>query len=210
MRVPHFLMFTLGLSAALALFGCSRESSVKENVNLKNNHSRVFAFDKRVEDGQSFIDAMADTPVNEADTIPDTLTVTVNDTVYLIGLLPYNVDKIYRFQWTLTKKNGKDTTVVGDNAAIVHKLAVSELGPTGLAVTECLHAKITAKGVHRLGADAVKADRLLEHLAVVLGTCIELADRLHQLAQRDAAAIVAYADTPLGKVYLHLYFLAIA
>ncbi len=118
MRVPHFLMFTLGLSAALALFGCSRESSVKENVNLKNNHSRVFAFDKRVEDGQSFIDAMADTPVNEADTIPDTLTVTVNDTVYLIGLLPYNVDKIYRFQWTLTKKNGKDTTVVGDNAKL--------------------------------------------------------------------------------------------
>ena len=93
MRVPHFLMFTLGLSAALALFGCSRESSVKENVNLKNNHSRVFAFDKRVEDGQSFIDAMADTPVNEADTIPDTLTVTVNDTVYLISVPPYNVDK---------------------------------------------------------------------------------------------------------------------
>ena len=42
MRVPQFLLFTLGLSAMMALFGCSRESSVKENVNLKNNHSRVY------------------------------------------------------------------------------------------------------------------------------------------------------------------------
>ena len=116
MRVPHFLLFTLGLSATLALFGCSRESSVKENVNLKNNHSRVFAFNEPIEDPQAFADSMANVAANEADTIPDTLTVTVNDTVYLIGLLPYNVDKIYRFQWTLTKKNGKDTVVIGDNA----------------------------------------------------------------------------------------------
>lgn len=116
MRVPHFLLFTLGLSATLALFGCSRESSVKENVNLKNNHSRVFAFDKPIEDAQAFADSMTNVAASEADTIPDTLTVTVNDTVYLIGLLPYNVDKIYRFQWTLTKKNGKDTTIIGDNA----------------------------------------------------------------------------------------------
>ena len=116
MRVPHFLLFTLGLSATLALFGCSRESSVKENVNLKNNHSRVFAFNEPIEDPQAFADSMANVATSEADTIPDTLTVTVNDTVYLIGLLPYNVDKIYRFQWTVTKKNGKDTTIIGDNA----------------------------------------------------------------------------------------------
>ena len=104
MRVPHFLSFTLGLSAMLAFFGCSRESSVKENVNLKNNHSRVFAFNTPIENPSAFADSMANTAVNEADSIPDTLTVTVNDTVYLIGLLPYNVDKISRFQWTVTKK----------------------------------------------------------------------------------------------------------
>ena len=110
MRVPHFLLFTLGLSAALAIFGCSRESSVKENVNLKNNHSRVFAFNTPVEDTQAFVDSIANTP-SENDTIPDTLTVTVNDTVYLIGVLPYHVDKIYSFLWTFTKKDGKDTTI---------------------------------------------------------------------------------------------------
>ena len=116
MRVPHFLLFTLGLSASLALFGCSRESSVKENVNLKNNHSRVFIFDSPIKDPTAFADSMANVAVAEADTIPDTLTVTVNDTVYMIGLLPYNVDKIFRFQWTLTKKDGKDTTIIGGNA----------------------------------------------------------------------------------------------
>lgn len=116
MRVPHFLSFTLGLSAMLAFFGCSRESSVKENVNLKNNHSRVFAFNTPIENPSAFADSMANTAVNEADSIPDTLTVTVNDTVYLIGLLPYNVDKISRFQWTVTKKDGKDTIIIGGNA----------------------------------------------------------------------------------------------
>ena len=89
MRVPHFWLFTLGLSATLAIFGCSRESSVKENVNLKNNHSRVFAFKDPIPDPQAFADSMANTAVMEADTIPDTLTVTVNDSVYLIAVLPY-------------------------------------------------------------------------------------------------------------------------
>ena len=53
----------------LAFFGCSRESSVKENVNLKNNHSRVFAFDKPIP--ETFIDSLTNAPVNEADSIPD-------------------------------------------------------------------------------------------------------------------------------------------
>ena len=90
MRVPQFLLFTLGLSAMMALFGCSRESSVKENVNLKNNHSRVFVFNEPIPDPQAFADSMANTAVMEADTIPDTLTVTINDTVYMIGIKARN------------------------------------------------------------------------------------------------------------------------
>ena len=116
MRVPHFLVLLFGLFVVVALSSCSRESSVKENVNLKNNHSRVFVFDSPIQDPQAFADSMANTVANNTDTIPDTLTVTINDSVYLIGLLPYNIDKIYRFQWTLTKKDGKDTTIIGNNA----------------------------------------------------------------------------------------------
>ncbi len=119
MRVPHFLTLFVGLIAMTTLFGCSRESSVKENVSLRNNHSRVFAFKEPIENPQAFADSMANTPVSETDSIPDTLTVTVNDTVYLIGLLPYNVDKIYAFQWVLAqKKQDKvvDTTIATNNA----------------------------------------------------------------------------------------------
>ena len=114
MRVPHLLLTTLGLTAMTVLFGCSRESSVKENVNLKNNHSRVFVFNKPIEDPQAFADSMANTL--STDTIPDTLTVTINDSVYMIGILPYNIEKIYRFQWTLTKNDGKDTIIISNNS----------------------------------------------------------------------------------------------
>ena len=120
MRVPHFLLFALGLIVLVAFFGCSRESSVKENVNLKNNHSRVFVFREPIQDPQAFADSMANTAAMEADTIPDTLTVTVNDSVYLIGLLPYFVDKIFRFEWVFTQTDDNDSTVsisvTGENA----------------------------------------------------------------------------------------------
>ncbi|MCQ2106300.1 MAG: hypothetical protein MJZ26_10970 [Fibrobacter sp.] len=115
MREFKFLAIFLGLAALLSLESCSRESSVKENVNLKNNHSRVFAQREAFEDPQAFADSIANTAVDKADTIPDTLTVTVNDTIYLMGILPRNVDKIYRFQWNLTKSDGKDTVIIGDN-----------------------------------------------------------------------------------------------
>ena len=113
MRVPHFLLFTLGLIFMVAFFGCSRESSVKENVNLKNNHSRVFIFKERIEDLKTFKDSI--TAITEMDTLPDTLTVTINDSVYMIGVLPYYEDKIYGFEWILTKKDGKDTSIIGNN-----------------------------------------------------------------------------------------------
>ena len=118
MRVPHFLLFALGVFFMVAFYGCSRESSVKENVNLKNNHSRVFVFKEAIPDVQAFVDSMTNTAVSEADTIADTLTVTVNDTVYLLGVLPYFVDKIYGFEWVLSKKDGKDTTIAGKNAVL--------------------------------------------------------------------------------------------
>ena len=120
MRVPHFLILFVSLVTMATLSGCSRESSVKENVNLKNNHSRVFTFNEPIQDVQAFVDSVTNTAVSEADTIPDTLTVTVNDTVYLIGLLPDSsiVKKIYLFEWILTKKDGKDTSLTGKYAKL--------------------------------------------------------------------------------------------
>ncbi len=116
MRSRHFIVFFVVSCILTLLASCSRESPLKENVNLKNNHSRVFASTTNFENPQAFLDSLANTTANANDTLPDTLTVSINDTVYLMGVLPRNVDKIYRFQWNLTKKDGKDSIIVGDNA----------------------------------------------------------------------------------------------
>lgn len=111
MKVKSLITLFLASTALLFLDSCSRESPIKENTGLKNNHSRVFISKNPFKDPQAFLDSMANTAVVESDTIPDTLTVTVNDTVHLLGMLPRFVDKIYRFQWNLTKANGKDSTI---------------------------------------------------------------------------------------------------
>lgn len=116
MGLHRFLTIVLDLALLGALVNCSRESPLKENVSLQNNHSRVYVSTTNFENPQAFLDSLANTPVNEADSLPDTLTVSINDTVYMMGILPRNVDKIYRFQWNLTKKDGKDTVIIGDNA----------------------------------------------------------------------------------------------
>ncbi|MCF0225550.1 MAG: hypothetical protein HUK20_14885 [Fibrobacter sp.] len=116
MRFTRLSVLILGLVVLAIFASCSRESSVKENVNLKNNHSRVFALKEPFKDPQAFVDSIANTPADPNDSIPDTLTVTINDTIYLMGILPYHVEKIYRFQWNLKKSNGKDSIIVTENA----------------------------------------------------------------------------------------------
>lgn len=116
MRKSRYLTLLFGILAIAGLTNCSRESSVKEDVSLQNNHSRVFAQREAFDDPKAFADSMANTAFDSSDSLSDTLTVTVNDTVYLMGILPRNVDKIYRFQWNLTKADGKDTVILGNNA----------------------------------------------------------------------------------------------
>lgn len=89
----------LALAACLvALFACSRESSIVENVRLRNNHSIVFAFDHPFENAEAFADSIT-TMTLPADSVADTITVTVGDSVYFMGFLPLYADKIYRFEW---------------------------------------------------------------------------------------------------------------
>ena len=94
------------------LFGCSRESSIKENVNLRNNHSVVFAFNKPFENAEAFADSIINLSNPDSVLVYDTLTITVNDTVYLMGFLRYNSDKVYRYIWHFEEpydKDNKDT-----------------------------------------------------------------------------------------------------
>lgn len=109
MRLRLFLAF---IACTLLFFGCSRESSIKENVNLRNNHSVVFAFRTPFEDPDAFADSIANLANPDSVIAHDTLTVTINDTVYLMGFLKYNADKIYRYAWLFTNPND---TVVTEN-----------------------------------------------------------------------------------------------
>ena len=103
----------LALAACIAvLYGCSRESSIVENPRLRNNHSIVFAFDKPFDNAEAFADSIrhADMP---ADSIADTITVTVNDSVYFMGFLPLYAEKIYRFEWIFG-----DSVITSENTRV--------------------------------------------------------------------------------------------
>lgn len=114
MKVKSLISLFMATTALLFLDSCSRESPLKENVGLQNNHSRVFASREPFKDAQAFVDSIANTPV-DTNLTPDTLTVTINDSVYLIGVLPRFVEKIYLFQWNV--EDGDSTvSIKGDNA----------------------------------------------------------------------------------------------
>lgn len=93
-----------------------------ENVNLRNNHSIVFAFDHPFENAEAFADSIM-TATLPADSVPDTITVTVGDSVYFMGFLPLYADKIYRFEWifgdsVITSQNTAPQSWAYDSAGI--------------------------------------------------------------------------------------------
>lgn len=111
MQLRKLCLFA-GLTLCLAaLFGCSRESSIKENVNLKNNHSVVFAFNTPIENEEEFADSIANLANPDSVLSFDTLTVTINDPVYFMGFLRYNSEKIYRYAWRFTSELDAEDSV---------------------------------------------------------------------------------------------------
>ncbi|MCF0216077.1 MAG: hypothetical protein HUK21_06345 [Fibrobacteraceae bacterium] len=101
-----------------SLSSCSREDSIKANSKLRENHSVVFTSTEPF--SKDFIESL---PEQDSVLVKDTITVTVNDTIHLLGFLRYNADKVYRYVWlvdktedTKDKKAKKDTTISSDNA----------------------------------------------------------------------------------------------
>ena len=121
------LFFLFGLALCMmSLINCSRESSIKENVNLRNNHSVVFVQRAAFENPDAFADSIINLPNPDSVIVSDTVTVTIGDTIHMMGFLRYNANKIYLYQWILdslvkdTTGKGKDkmkkTLVTGHNA----------------------------------------------------------------------------------------------
>lgn len=111
----HLRLFLAIAICLLSLSSCSRESSISENVNLRNNHSVVFASKTPFKDPKAFADSIANLPNPDSVIAHDTLTVTVNDTIYLMGFLKYNADKIYRYAWSFVNP---DSMLVTKNATM--------------------------------------------------------------------------------------------
>ena len=87
---------------------------------------------------------------------------------------------------------------------ILLQLAPGELDHLGLPLPHRLHPVGGREGVDRLLADAIEADRLLERLGVVFGAGVDDRDAFQDLAERDAAAVVAHAQGAVGELHLDL------
>ena len=117
------LLFGIFLTL-VSLNSCSRESSIKENVNLRNNHSVVFIFNTPFKNPDAFADSIINLPNPDSVIVNDTVTVTIGDTIHMMGFLRYNADKIYLYQWILDslvtdstgKQKMKKALITGHNA----------------------------------------------------------------------------------------------
>ena len=96
----------------LAWVGCSRESDIRVNGTLRNNHSVIFAFTENPDSLNAFVDSIA--ALDSVYTY-DTITVTVHDTVYFVGFLKYNADKVLRYAW---KMGDSDSLWAGQNETL--------------------------------------------------------------------------------------------
>ena len=84
--------------------------------------------------------------------------------------------------------------LVGATLGLVHEQAPLELDLGELAVAHGAGEELRGEGVDGLRADAVHADGELEDVVVELAAGVELAHALAELAEGDAAAVVAAGD----------------
>ena len=136
MRLKSLFLLLGFILCVISLVDCSRESSIKENVNLRNNHSVVFINRAPFENAEAFADSIINLPNPDSVIVSDTVTVTIGDTIHMMGFLRYNSDRIYLYQWMLDslvkdstgKSKMKKVLVTGHNATpqswVYHKEGV--------------------------------------------------------------------------------------
>ena len=93
MRLTNALAICL-----LFLCGCSNDPSVYEPQLFQDGHSVIFASTHPFKNPHAFADSIAN--LAEADSIAsyDTLTVTINDTIYFMGILGSSAEKNLHFK----------------------------------------------------------------------------------------------------------------
>ncbi len=113
----------------MLLANCSREDDIRVNGTLRNNHSVLFAFTERPDSLDAFVDSIA---ALDSVLTYDTLTVTVHDSIYLVGFLKYNAKKVVRYAWKMgdvdSLFNGKNEELFVysyDSAAVYSPLFIA-------------------------------------------------------------------------------------
>ena len=103
MRLTNALAICL-----LFLCGCSNDPSVYEPQLFQDGHSVIFASTHPFKNPHAFADSIAN--LAEADSIAsyDTLTVTINDTIYFMGILGSSAEKNLHYEWSF---NNPDSTI---------------------------------------------------------------------------------------------------
>ena len=99
--------------------------------------------------------------------------------------------------------------VRGFERTVFDEFAARETGAFLLAVTYGFDTECRGERVDGFGTDAVEPDGFLEDFGVVFGAGIHLRNALHDLAERDAAAVVADGDAAV-VFYLDVDALAVA
>ena len=94
--------------------------------------------------------------------------------------------------------------ILGIGGMVADKLSTLEDQLPDFSLPVRLHLKTGTKRIDRLDTHAIEADTLLESLAVILAARIEHAHSLHELALRNATAIIPDADTGIVD-NIHLY-----
>ena len=87
-----------------ALVGCSNSSS-EDRLEYDNTHSEVFISSRSFDDPEAFADSMMGLKSLDSVFVDDTITVVVNDTVYLMGYVSGNTNKIDRYVWYIEEPN---------------------------------------------------------------------------------------------------------
>ena len=103
MRLTNALAICL-----LFLCGCSDDPSVYEPQLFHDGHSVIFASTHPFKNPHAFADSIAN--LADADSIAsyDTLTVTINDTIYFMGILGSSEEKNLHYEWSF---NNPDSTI---------------------------------------------------------------------------------------------------
>ena len=170
-------------------------------VAVGHGHLNILPF--QVDDGvaQVFYIGLAGEQVEQTVFGIVLLAVEVNrETGVEINIVPNLIFEVFRDEAVVLenrivglKRDQRAVTLAGFlRLGVAYEAALGKLGGLDDALAHALHQKVPAQRIHGLGTHAVEADGLLKHFRIILAAGVDFAHYIDDLAQRNAAAVVAH------------------